>query len=61
MSYVIGQGVQDAINAAGDEARLDETYLNKPGQPAVSLTVGRDGLYVYVGEDNRTHRIPFDS
>lgn len=60
MAYSIGEGVRNAIEAAGDEPRSDEIYENSPGNPAVSHTYGRDAIYVYYGEDNRVQRLPFE-
>ena len=54
--FNIGQGVLDALHAASDEARTDETYIT----PDVSQTYGRDALYIYYREDNAVRRLPFD-
>jgi hypothetical protein len=55
--YSIGPGVLAAIQAAGDEARSDEAYVRE----GISETYGRDALYVYIAQDNRTVRVPFEA
>ena len=57
--YVIGPGVVEAIAAAGDEPRSDEQFvILEPGHK-VSQTFGRDAMYYWLEEDNRTNRVPF--
>lgn len=55
--FSIGPGVLAAIQAANDEARSDEAYVRE----GISETYGRDALYVYIAEDNRTVRVPFEA
>lgn len=59
-NFNIGPGVAQAMNNADDVPRSDELYDNKPGQPVVSHTYGRDAVYVYYGEDNLVKRLPFE-
>ena len=59
MAYVIGPGVAQAIADAGDEPRSDEQFIILEPGHKVSQTIGRDALYYYVEEDNRTNRLPF--
>ena len=59
MSYVIGPGVEQAIADNGDEPRSDEQFvILEPGHK-VSQTFGRDAVYYWLEEDNRTSRVPF--
>lgn len=59
MDYVIGPGVAQAIAESGDEPRSDEQFvILEPGHK-ISQTFGRDGIYWYYEEDNRTQRLPF--
>jgi hypothetical protein len=44
---------------AGDEARSDEVYEVTTPDHQISRAYGRDAIYVYVEEDNRTNRLPF--
>jgi len=57
--YVIGPGVAEAIAAAGDEARSDEQFVILEEGHKISQTFGRDAVYYYIEEDNRTNRLPF--
>lgn len=59
-SFNIGPGVLQAMLGAGDEPRSDEIYQSSAPNPVVSLTYGRDAIYVYLGEDNLTKRLPFE-
>lgn len=59
MDWNIGPGVQDAIDEAGDEARSDEIYVVLTPGHRISQTYGRDAIYWYYEEDNRTQRCPF--
>lgn len=60
MTFNIGPGVAQAIANAGDAPRSDELYqITTPGHK-VSVTYGRDAVYYYVEEDNRTNRLPFE-
>lgn len=59
-SFNIGPGVRQAMADAGDEPRSDELYQSSAPNPTVSLTYGRDAIYVYYGEDNATRRLPFE-
>ena len=57
--WVLGPGVAQAISDNGDEPRSDEIFvLFEPGHK-VSQTFGRDGIYWWYEEDNRTARLPF--
>jgi hypothetical protein len=44
---------------AGDEPRSDEQFIILMEGHKVSQTFGRDALYYYYEEDNRTQRCPF--
>jgi hypothetical protein len=57
--YVIGPGVADAINAAGDEARSDEQYIILREGHKISQTFGRDATYYWMEVDNAVKRCPF--
>jgi hypothetical protein len=57
--YNIGPGVAQAIADAGDEPRSDEIYVVMDEGHKISRTFGRDGVYYYYEEDNRTSRTPF--
>lgn len=56
MAYSVGPGVKKAIDDYKDEPRSNETYVTDE----VSVTYGRDAIYVYYKEDNRTNRLPFE-
>ena len=57
--YVIGPGVAQAIADNSDEPRSDEQFvILEPGHK-VSQTFGRDAVYYWLEEDNRTSRVPF--
>lgn len=58
-AYVIGPGVAQAIADAGDEPRSDEQFIILEPGHKISQTFGRDGVYWYYEEDNRTSRLPF--
>lgn len=58
-AYVIGPGVAQAIADAGDEPRSDEQFIILEPGHKISQTFGRDGIYWYYEEDNRTTRLPF--
>lgn len=58
-SYAIGPGVQAMMVEFDDEPRSDEITIVETEGKNVTRTVGRDAVYVYVQEDNRTNRIPF--
>lgn len=58
--FNIGPGVRQAIADAHDEPRSDETYIISAAGHKVSSTFGRDALYYYYEEDNRTNRLPFE-
>jgi hypothetical protein len=58
MTFAVGMGVRKALEDANDEARSDE--ITQIGDPLVTLTYGRDALYVYYREDNETRRLPFE-
>lgn len=59
MDYSIGPGVAQAITDAGDEARSDERFIILDEGHKISITFGRDAVYYYYEEDNRTSRTPF--
>ena len=44
---------------AGDEPRSDEQFIVMAPGHQVSQTFGRDAVYYYYEEDNRTQRLPF--
>ena len=53
--YTIGPGVQEKMDEHGDEPRSDEIFR----LDGISETFGRDAVYYYIAEDNRTVRVPF--
>lgn len=57
--FVVGPGVQAAMDAAGDEARSDERYIIFDAGHQVSMTFGRDAVWNWTEEDNRVNRLPF--
>ena len=57
--YNIGPGVAQAIADAGDEPRSDEIYVLLDEGKKISQTFGRDAIYYWYQEDNRTSRTPF--
>jgi hypothetical protein len=57
--WVIGPGVWQAMADAGDEPRSHEMYIVTEEGHKVSQTIGRDAIYYWVQEDNRTSRTPF--
>jgi len=57
--WSVGPGVQQAIAESGDEARSDEQFLILDEGHKISRTFGRDGIYYWYQEDNRTSRTPF--
>ncbi len=59
-TYVIGQGVKDAMAAASDEPRSDEEYHGgtAAGGAQYSITQGRDAQYRWTPEDG-VKRSPF--
>lgn len=57
--YSIGPGVQQAIIDAGDEPRSDELFVILEDGHKISQTFGRDAMYYWLQEDNRTQRVPF--
>lgn len=54
--FTVGPGVLEAMKSAGDEPRSDEQYV----QAGVSQTFGRDAIYYYIAEDNKTSRVAFE-
>jgi len=60
MTFSVGPGVAQAIADANDEARSDEVYIVNVEGRKISETYARDALYVWIEEDNRTNRIPFE-
>ena len=52
--YVVGQGVRDAMQQAGDEPRGNETYFSA----SYSLTPGREFAYLYSVEANQVYKLP---
>jgi hypothetical protein len=57
--YSVGPGVQAAMDEAGDEPRSDEQFVILTEGHKVSMTYGRDAVYYWYEEDNRTNRLPF--
>ena len=57
--YNIGPGVQQAMQDAGDEPRSDEQYIVLEPGHKISQCFGRDAIYWYYEEDDRTSRLPF--
>ena len=57
--YNIGPGVAAMIEQSGDEPRSDEQYVVMDEGHQISRTFGRDAIYYYYQEDNRTQRCPF--
>jgi len=57
--FSIGPGVQQALADNNDEARSDERFVILDEGHKVSLTLGRDGQYWWIEEDNRVNRVPF--
>jgi hypothetical protein len=57
--YIIGPGVLEAIDAAGDEPRSDEQYILLEEGHKISQTFGRDAYYVWIQEDGRVNRVSF--
>jgi hypothetical protein len=57
--FVVGPGVLQAMEDAGDEPRSDEQFIVMAPGHQVSQTFGRDAVYYYYEEDNRTQRLPF--
>lgn len=57
--YVIGPGVAQAIAEHGDEPRSDEQFIILHEGHKISQTFGRDAIYYWLQEDNRTQRSPF--
>lgn len=62
MSFIVGPGVQAAIDENEDQARSNEMAmaLTDGGEWAVTLTVGQNGLYYWIKEDNRVNVVPFE-
>jgi hypothetical protein len=60
-TYNVGQGIAQAIKDAGDEPRSNELTVDYDAttQRRIALVYGRDALYYYYSEDNRTNRLPF--
>lgn len=57
--FVLGPGIAEAMYLAGDEPRSSEIYeVSEPGQ-SISKAYGRDAVYYWYEEDNRTQRTPF--
>ena len=57
--YSVGPGVAQAMADAGDEPRSDEQFVILTPGSKVSQTFGRDAIYYWLEEDNRTQRSPF--
>jgi hypothetical protein len=55
--YVVGPGVQAKMDEYGDEPRSNENFR----LDGISETFGRDAVYYYIAEDNRTNRVPFEA
>src|SRR4030095_9306062 len=57
--YSIGEGVLAKMDENGDEPRSDEQFIVLEPGHKISQTFGRDAVYWYYEEDNRTSRLPF--
>lgn len=57
--FSVGPGVAQAMADAGDEPRSDEQFVILAEGHKVSQTFGRDAVYYWLEEDNRTNRCPF--
>ena len=57
--WSIGPGVEQAIAENGDEPRSDEQFVILDEGHKISRTFGRDAVYYWYQEDNRTSRTPF--
>lgn len=57
--YAVGPGVAQAMIDAGDEPRSDEQFVILTEGAKISQTYGRDAIYYWYQEDNRTQRSPF--
>ena len=57
--YAVGPGVAQAMIDAGDEPRSDEQFVILTEGHKISQTYGRDAIYYWYQEDNRTQRSPF--
>jgi hypothetical protein len=57
--YTIGPGVAQLIAETNDEPRSDEQFVVLEPGHKISQTFGRDAVYWYYEEDNRTQRLPF--
>jgi hypothetical protein len=57
--FIVGPGVQQAIDDAGDEARSDELYIILEDGHKVSQTFARDAIYYWIEEDGAVRRSPF--
>lgn len=51
MAYQVGPGVAAKLAERGDEAQSDEQWIGS----LMSVTAGKDGLYIYVKQANRTY------
>lgn len=58
-TYSIGPGVQASMAEHDDVPRSDEQFVILREGHQVSMTFGRDAMYIYIAEDNRTNRLPF--
>lgn len=57
--FVVGPGVRQAIEAAGDAARSDEQFIILAEGSKISQTFARDAIYYWMEADNATKRCPF--
>lgn len=57
--FVVGPGVQAAIEANGDEARSDEMFIILTDGDKVSQTICRDSIMYWIERDNAVRRSPF--
>ena len=57
--YSVGPGVLQAMSDSGDEPRSDEQFVVLAEGSKISQTYGRDAIYYWMQEDNRTSRTPF--
>lgn len=58
-SFTIGPGIAEAMYNAGDEPRSSEIYEVSGAGHSISKAYGRDAVYYWYEEDNRTQRLPF--
>jgi len=58
--FVVGEGMQAALDQYGDEARSDEQFvIMGPEGDKISRLYGRDAVYTWMQRDNAVKRLPF--